>query len=117
MIQLILAVIILNKRSKKMTTQMLSKELLIAISYDEDLDLDNINIHELGDKLKNWALEVGFFIISGTMYDRYGNKKGFAEIRREDVFGARETDLPLCNTEPEAIIKAAEWVLLNNYLV
>lgn len=29
---------------------MLSEELLIAISYDEDLD--NINIHELGDKLK-----------------------------------------------------------------
>jgi hypothetical protein len=55
-----------------MTTQMLSKELF-AVSYDEDLD--NINIHELGDKLKNWALEVGFFIISGTMYDRYGNKK------------------------------------------
>lgn len=51
---------------------MLSKELF-AVSYDEDLD--NINIHELGDKLKNWALEVGFFIISGTMYDRYGNKK------------------------------------------
>lgn len=45
------------------------------------------------------------------MYDRYGNKKGFAEIRREDVFGARQTDLPLCNTEQEAIIKAAEWVL------
>lgn len=50
------------------------------------------------------------------MYDRCGNKKGFAEIRREDVFGAKQTDLPLCNTESEVIFQAAEWVLLNNYL-
>lgn len=32
---------------------MLSKELLIGVSCGKDLD--NINIHELSDKVKNWC--------------------------------------------------------------
>ncbi len=85
-----------------------------TIYYGEDFipslkDGFKIDIHNLAHKCKEWAMSQGFIILTyGEAYynvdvHRHANKSKFGHLVFE---GTSET-------EPEAIFKACEWILLH----
>ena len=72
------------------------------LQYDveEDMDYTTINIHELANKCKEWAIENGYSLAS------YTNAKAW--ICRDPY----KIEPYLCaDTEPEAIFKACQYIM------
>ena len=121
---------------------MISKELLTAIRKDEhkvlntDLNyiekdnkigylLDNrqwyfINIYEFAHKCKEWAYTNKYRLSSGqhrlnTKQEHYINNQIASYFCSVYYITNDDSDIQIdANTEPEAIIKACEWLLENN---
>ena len=110
--------------SKELLSEVLGKEIIElehhdhAVSYwigcevKEDGEMVRIqahhfkiNIHELANKCKEWALEQGYFLYSVLV-----DKEAYAFVTYPG-----DTSLRLFSnhskTEPEAIFKACEWIL------
>lgn len=76
----------------------------------------HINIYELAHKCKVWALNNGYHVTT-LLYDDNATRvytHGLATVHFSDE-NSNYTEVFSCesNTEPEAIIKAAQWVLDN----
>ena len=69
-------------------------------------DITRINIYELAFRVKEWAYsqEEPYELISGCLYAPFSDKQYICEITNEDI-------TLYADTEPEAIFKAAEWIL------
>ena len=112
---------------------MISKELLDAVlSIDSKLEIEyddgnvkfyitpkanskgyyeqqDINIHELAHKCKEWALSNGAFEIFSGIEDAKDRVCILSIFDVYDVMYFRNND-----TEPEAIFKACEWMLIKH---
>ena len=90
---------------------MISKELYEAVieldyRYITREEYDEINIHELAHKCKEWAYNKGFMLLSGL----YIRGKIWCEIYKPLDLNNTITQFGE-DTEPEAIFKACEWIL------
>ena len=115
-----------------MENKIISKELLSAVmgvnNVEIGRDLDNrleyyyndgvdnihniINIHELAHKCKEWACKKRGFVISCNI-SRVDNYDWILDIEHLDftIEVPEILDNYTFNTEPEAILKACQWIL------
>lgn len=81
---------------------------MISIELKQLVDPNNEACCEyhLAHKVKEWAYsqEEPYELISGCLYAPFSNKQYICEITNEDI-------TLYADTEPEAIFKAAEWIL------
>lgn len=72
------------------------------------VEKEQINIHELAHKCKEWALLNGYWVES---YIALPNTEGICKIGKIGI--NNEIHDKIENTEPEAIFKACQWILDN----
>ena len=87
----------------------------IIVHYDKGMPLmydDSINIYELANKCKEWALSKDYYLRAEQGINYYDNLQWtcFLNINMDD--GAEYIDY-WNSTEPEAIFKACQWILEN----
>lgn len=93
--------------SKELAKAVLSGERGKAVYSDGEVLVCTVNIHELQSLCKNWALNNGYVIAS--FKDHCG--QSFATIT-SGFFGMKKNPIQ-ADTEPEAVIKACQWILDN----
>ena len=72
---------------------------------------NQINIHELAHKIKEWARKKRYAIISGIDMNGFWQYK--AKVKYNDRGIIKEIPYKFANTEPEAIFKACNYILEN----
>ena len=85
----------------------------LQIAYkDTDDEWAYINIYELANKCKEWALSKDYYLRAEQGINYYDNLQWtcFLNINMDD--GAEYIDY-WNSTEPEAIFKACQWILEN----
>ena len=104
--------------SEALLKEVIKKETSITNFIDDSRKIYNIgstivipttygshdyNIYELAHKCKEWAWRKGYLLSSSC---RNGDNYAFCKVyQREIAFR--------CETEPEAVFKACEWILKN----
>ena len=78
-----------------------------GISGIED---EEINIHELANMCKEWALKQKYRILTEP-YNDYGHTDWMVEAQKYEKSNPQRFEL--YSTEPEAVFKACEWILIN----
>ena len=104
--ELLSEVLNLNKRLNyivRIKTNILTYSYMNMIADDAQA---SINIYELAHKCKEWAKDYNYDIWSGWDTDYY-----VAKVNPDFDDCCDWTEY--CNTEPEAIFKACQWILDN----
>jgi len=83
------------------------------LEYQRDnltIEIEEINIHELSHKCKEWARNKHYIIVSALINNKDTARAKIKYSSKKDAFLDTETEYFNADTETEAIFKACQWI-------